>query len=130
MWRQGQEITALVVLFCAAIAPAAHVGCMLAILLASRRPPAPPWVGALLRLAEFHQPWAMVEVMMLGILVALVKIAELATVIPGIGMFAIGAVVVLMAAITVSFEPQEVWARVQWTNGHVSQSANPGRVQP
>lgn len=30
----------------------------------------------------------MVEVMMLGILVALIKIAELATVIPGTGMFA------------------------------------------
>jgi paraquat-inducible protein A len=130
MWRQGQEITAFLVLFCTAVAPAVHVGCMLAILLAAKRPPAPTWVGALLRLAEFHQPWAMVEVMMLGILVALVKIAELATVIPGIGMFAIGVLVVLIAAMTVSFEPCEVWTRVEWTNGHVPQSANPGRLQP
>ncbi len=69
MWMQGQEITAVVVMFCAFVAPAIHVGFMLAVLLAVRRPPAPSWAGTLLRLSEFHQPWAMVEVMMLGILV-------------------------------------------------------------
>jgi paraquat-inducible protein A len=136
MWMQGQEITALVVLFCAIVAPAVHVGFMLAVLLAARRPPAPSWAGTLLRLSEFHQPWAMVEVMMLGILVALVKIAELATVVPGIGMFAAGAVVVLIAAMTVSFEPREVWARVCWANGQrppsaaAPESAAPRESQP
>ena len=39
------------------------------------------------------------EVMILGILVALIKIAELATVEPGIGMYAVGGLVVLFAAI-------------------------------
>ena len=70
---------------------------MLAVLLAARRPPAPRWVGELLRWAEAMQPWSMIEVMMLGILVALIKIAELATVEPGIGMYAVGALVVLLA---------------------------------
>jgi len=41
------------------------------------------------------QPWPMNEVMILGILVALIKIAELATVEPGFGMYAVGALVVL-----------------------------------
>jgi paraquat-inducible protein A len=123
MWMQGQEITALVVMFCAFVAPAVHVGFMLAVLLAVRRPPAPSWAGTLLRLSEFHQPWAMVEVMMLGILVSLIKIAELATVVPGIGMFAAGALVVLIAAMTVSFEPREVWARVCWADGQCPPSS-------
>ena len=51
------------------------------------------------------QPWSMNEVMMLGILVALIKIAQLATVIPGIGMYAVGVLVVLLAAITVDLRP-------------------------
>ena len=123
MWMQGQEITAVVVMFCAFVAPAIHVGFMLAVLLAVRRPPAPSWAGTLLRLSEFHQPWAMVEVMMLGILVSLIKIAELATVVPGIGMFAAGALVVLIAAMTVSFEPREVWERVCWANGQCPPSS-------
>ena len=39
----------------------------------------------------------MIEVMLLGVLVALIKIAELATVIPGIALFALGALVFLLA---------------------------------
>lgn len=117
MWLQGSEVTAVIVAFCAVIAPAAHVLFLLAVLLAVRYPPAPRWVGELLRLAHFMQPWSMTEVMMLGILVALFKIAQLATVIPGIGMYAAGLFVALMAAILVSFDPHEVWERVAWADG-------------
>jgi len=70
-----------------------------------------------LRWFEFHQPWAMVEVMMLGVLVSLVKIADLATVIPGVGMFSLGALIFLFAAITAAFDPEKVWERVRWANG-------------
>ena len=123
MWLQGNEITAVLVAFCTVIAPAVHIGFMLTVLLAVRRPPAPSWVGTLLRWLELQQPWAMVEVMMLGILVALIKIAELATVIPGIGMFAVGALMALIAAMTVSFDPREVWTRIRWANGQLPPSA-------
>jgi paraquat-inducible protein A len=56
------------------------------------------------------------EVMILGILVALIKIAELATVEPGIGMYAVGGLVVLFAAIMITFDPREVWRRIEWTD--------------
>ena len=117
MWVQDSQITAVVVAFCAVIAPAGNVLFLLVVLLAVRRPPAPHWVGELLRSAHFMQPWSMTEVMMLGILVALFKIAQLATVIPGIGMFAAGLFVALMAAIQVSFDPRDVWERVEWAEG-------------
>ena len=120
MWLQGQEIGAMLVAFCTVIAPAVHIGIMLIVLIAVRRHPAPYWVGTLLRWSNWHQPWAMVEVMMLGILVALIKIADLATVIPGIGMFAAGALVALVTAMTVSFDPHEAWKRVEWANGEMS----------
>ena len=126
MWIQGQQVTAVLVVFCTVAAPAALIGCMLAVLLAVRRPPAPPWAGALLRLSEFHQPWAMIEVMMLGILVALIKIAELATVIPGIGMFAAFALVVLITAMSVSFDPRQAWERIRWANEETSPAVAAG----
>ncbi len=113
MWVLGQRITAVIVAFCAVIAPGSYLLFMLGVLFAARRPPAPHWVGELLRWAGFMQPWAMNEVMILGILVALTKIAELATVDAGIGMFAVGALVVLFAAIAVTFDPREVWKRVE-----------------
>lgn len=117
MWAQGERMIAVLVVFCTVVAPAVLIGFMLAVLLAVRKPPAPPWVGILLRLVKIQQPWAMLEVMMLGILVALIKIAELATVIPGIGMFAAGALVLLVPAMIVSFDPREAWARIRWLNG-------------
>jgi paraquat-inducible protein A len=124
MWLQGSEITAVIVAFCAVIAPAGHVLFLLTVLIAVRRPPAPRWVGELLRLAHFMEPWSMTEVMMLGILVALFKIAQLATVIPGMGMYAAGVFVVLVAAILVSFDPHEVWDRVAWADGELPPRAS------
>jgi len=117
MWVSGQALTAVVVAFCAVIAPASYILFMLTVLIAMRRPPAPQWVGEMLRWVKHMQPWSMNEVMMLGILVALIKIAELATVDPGIGMYAVGGLVVLFAAIMVTFNPHEVWKRVEWADG-------------
>ena len=123
MWRQGQEITALLVAFCAIIAPAAYIGLMLVILLAVRKSPAPAWVGTLMRMAELSQPWGMAEVMMLGILVALIKIGELATLVLGAGIFAVGALIVLIAAMTVSFDRHEVWTRIRWADEEAQKMA-------
>ena len=116
MWRQGEIVTAVIVAFCAIIAPGSYILFMLTTLLAAKRPPAPHWVGELLRWADSVQPWSMNEVMILGILVALIKIAELATVEPGIGMYAVGGLVVLFAAIMITFDPREVWRRIEWTD--------------
>ena len=117
MWEQGSQITAVAVAFCAVIAPAGHLAFLLTVLLAVRRPPAPRWVGEMLRTAHFFEPWSMTEVMMLGILVALFKIAQLATVIPGVGMYAAGAFIFLLAAVMVTFDAHEVWKRVEWADG-------------
>ena len=120
MWLQGEQITAVIVAFCAVIAPAGYILFMLAVLFAVRRPPAPPWVGEMLRWAHSMQPWSMNEVMMLGILVALIKIAELANVEAGAGMYAMGALVILFPAIMATFDPEEIWQRVEWASGQVT----------
>ena len=116
MWAQGERVTAVIVAFCAMVAPGGYILFMLTVLLAARRPPAPAWIGEVLRGASSLQPWSMSEVMILGILVALIKIAELATVEPGVGMYAMGALVLLLAAIAMTFEVSEVWKRIQWVH--------------
>ncbi len=119
MWLQGEQVTAVIVAFCAGIAPGGNILFMLTALHAVRRPPAPRWVGEILRWGHSMQPWSMNEVMTLGILVALIKIAELATVEPGIGMYALGGLVVFFPAIAITFDPREVWNRVEWADGRV-----------
>jgi paraquat-inducible protein A len=119
MWMQGEPITGVLVAFCAVIAPGGYLLFMLALLLAARRTPAPHWVGEMLRWVHHFQVWSMLEVMMLGILVALIKIAELATVEAGIGMYAVGALVLLFPAIVVNFNVRELWQRVEWVDGEM-----------
>ena len=114
LWEDGQELVAGLVLLTVVIAPALQIAFMLAIVLAARRAYPPRWVGTLLRLHPTTGTWSMIEVMMVGVLVALIKIAELATVIPGIALFTLGALVFLLAAMQASFDPREVWDKVTW----------------
>ncbi|SDW11390.1 paraquat-inducible protein A [Thiocapsa roseopersicina] len=114
MWTRGQPITAALVLICTTLAPAAYLALVCTVLLAVRRPPAPSWTGALLRLAAHARAWSLPEVMLLGILVALVKIADLATVDAGVGLYATGALLALLAGLATSFDPRTIWDRVAW----------------
>ncbi len=87
LWDNGQKIVGVLVLFTAVIAPALQIGLMLAIVLGAMRERAPRWVGSLLRRHPTTRIWSMIEVMTVGVLVALVKIADYATVIPGMALF-------------------------------------------
>ncbi|HLK12111.1 MAG TPA: paraquat-inducible protein A [Candidatus Binatia bacterium] len=114
LWNDGRESVAALVLFTAVVAPALQIGFMLAIVLGARRQRAPRWVGTLIRHYRTTCTWSMIEVMMLGVLVALIKIADYATVVPGTALFTLGALVFVLAAIQASFDPREVWEKIEW----------------
>jgi len=114
MWTQGQRLTSVLVAFCALIAPVGYLSFVITLLLAARRSRMPRWSGEMLRWLGHLEVWSMLEVVMLGILVALVKIAQLATVNPGIGMYAFGATILLIPAIAVNLDRREMWRRVEW----------------
>jgi paraquat-inducible protein A len=104
------------VLFTAVIAPALQIGLLLAILLGAMRERAPRWVGTLLRHHPTTRIWSMIEVMMVGVLVALVKIADYATVIPGIALFVLWVLVFILAGMQASFDSREVWEKINWAD--------------
>lgn len=117
LWNAGWNGVSALVLFTAVVAPGLQIGFMLAILLGAQRARPPRWVGTLLRYYEKVSTWSMIEVMILGVLVALIKIADYAKVIPGLALFVLGALIFLIAAIEASFDPREVWNRVGWAEG-------------
>ncbi|TAL99057.1 MAG: paraquat-inducible protein A [Paraburkholderia sp.] len=71
-----------------------------------------------LRLLRHVAPWGMIEVLVLAMLVALVKLQHFATVVPGIATWAFGAVMVLLAAAAAEFNSREIWARVDSARGN------------
>jgi paraquat-inducible protein A len=116
LWQGGQKIVGVLVMFTAVIAPALQIGFMLAIAIEAHRRRPRKWVGQLLRHHPTTRLWSMIEVMMLGVLVALVKIADYATVIPGMALFVLGVLVFLLAGIQANFDPKEVWDRIEWAD--------------
>ena len=61
------------------------------------------------RFIEVIGPWAMLDVFLLAILVALVKLQQLAAVLPGPGLAAFTAMVVLTILASDSFDPKLIW---------------------
>jgi paraquat-inducible protein A len=116
LWDNGQRLVGVLVLFTAVIAPALQIGLMLAIVLGAMRERAPRWVGALLRHHPTTRIWSMIEVMMVGVLVALVKIADYATVIPGVALLVLWVLVFILAGMAATFDPREVWEKIEWAN--------------
>ncbi|MGA7817165.1 paraquat-inducible protein A [Caballeronia sp.] len=72
-----------------------------------------PWQApAGFRLFQLSRPWGMTEVLILGLLVALVKLAHIATVVPGTALWSFIILMLLLAAASAAFDPREVWARI------------------
>jgi paraquat-inducible protein A len=128
LWLDGQQIVSVLVLFAAVISPALQIGFLFLILIGGQRERPPFWVGILLRHIHFTRTWSMIEVMLLGVLVALTKIADYATVIPGIALFALFALVVLLAAMESCFDPREVWERVEWADEEIRHSVDSKQI--
>ena len=113
LWRQDLRLLAALVFCTCVLVPAAQLAGLLTILLPlrlGRRPP--PGATRILRLVQAAAPWGMMEVFMLGILVALVKLGHMATIVPGVSVFSFAALIVVMAAALSTLDPALVWARL------------------
>lgn len=56
--------------------------------------------------------WAMMEVFLIGILVALVKLAKMATIVPGVAVFALVFLTIVTIAAMTSLDPPQIWERL------------------
>jgi len=70
----------------------------------------------LYRIIESIGRWSMIDMFMLSILVALVKLGSVATIEPGIGATSFAAVVVLTMFAASSFDPRLIWDSLEETD--------------
>jgi paraquat-inducible protein A len=72
-----------------------------------------PWGGAaVFRLCHLCQPWGMTEVLILGLLVALVKLSAIAGVVVGPALWSFAALMFVLAAAGSAFDARKLWSRV------------------
>ena len=64
------------------------------------------------RYLQSTEPWGMLEIFMLATLVAVVKLGDIATVIPGPALYAFSLLILVMAALSASLDPKLIWQRL------------------
>lgn len=111
LFQRGEVLVAVIVFLASMVIPFLKlVGLFFLIATAAlgsgRRRPARTWIY---RAIDVIGPWAMLDVFLLSVLVALVKLGELATVFPGPGLLAFTAMVVLTILAASSFDPRLIW---------------------
>ncbi|MDB5892642.1 MAG: hypothetical protein JWQ88_173 [Rhodoferax sp.] len=106
---EGMSLVAMLVLATTLLFPLLQLLILLWLLLPLRwRRQRPTGFAWLVRGMQALRPWGMVEVFMLGVLVAIVKLSSLATVLPGPALWAFIALTVLLTVV-VSFDPRGFW---------------------
>ena len=113
LYSRDMPSVATLVLVTVIVAPALQLAAMLYMLLPLRLGIVPPRLHTAYRLATFAQPWGMLEVFLLGSVVSLVKLTQVAKIDIDPGIVAVGGYVVMIAAALSAFEPRELWRRVE-----------------
>ena len=98
-WNDGQEIVAIVAAITALVAPALFLALRLYVLVPLAIGTVPRGFALCVRLLHQAGRWNMVEVFTIGALLSLVRLSSLADAVPGPGLFALGAVMLLFAKI-------------------------------
>jgi len=112
LWDQKMQFIALIVFITTILIPSLELIAMIYLLLPLNFRHVPPGGTIILRAMRIVAPWSMIEVLMLGVLVSLVKLTNSFKVIPGVALWSFGALTLLLAAAASSFSARDVWARL------------------
>ena len=111
LWESGSWPLAVIVFVASIMVPLLKMLAMLTVLIAVHLGVRVHCedLSRLYRVLELIGRWSMLDIYVVAILVTLVQIQLLATVTPGKGAAAFGAVVVLTMLATMSFDPRLIW---------------------
>jgi paraquat-inducible protein A len=112
IYADGDRLVALLVLVTAVIAPFVQMVAMMWLVVLLRIGRVPKSFAKVYRVLAFTKPWGMVEVLVIGVMVALVKLAHIAEVVPGVALWSLGGSMLLLAAAGAAFDPHFLWSKV------------------
>lgn len=107
----GMGEIGLLVFLTSVLFPFVTICGMLYLLLPLRLGFRPPRMTQVWLLVRTLSPWSLIGVFMLGLLVSIVKLQDLAVIIPGIAFYAFIGLLVVSAAAAASFDPAVLWPR-------------------
>ncbi len=111
--QRGMWELSTVILITTIAAPLARLLAMIAVLVGLRLRQPIRALPILFRWSERLRPWSMIEVFLLGLFVAYTKLIDLAQVDLGGAAYALGALMLAMAAADAALDPHSVWDDLQ-----------------
>lgn len=105
----GNLFLSTLVLLTVFVFPLMNILGLLYILLRMKISPTPREIRPIYRMLRHAEPWGMLEVLLLAVLVAAVKLTDLATVIPGIAVYSFAGLIVILAALESTIDPHMIW---------------------
>ena len=118
LYNQGMPGVALVVLMTTLVIPLFQIAGLIYICLPMKLGYLPWKTAQVFRLICNMQPWGMIEIYMLGILISMVKLAKMATIIPGFASIAFMILICILAAIFSGLNPEDIWKRIPVKKDH------------
>lgn len=113
LYAQGWGEVGLVVFITSILVPFIYLLGMLYILVPLKFNRVPRHLAEVFRFVRTLQPWGMVEVFMLGILVSIVKLMKMATIVPGISLYCFAVLIFILAGSMASLDPRIIWERLE-----------------
>ncbi len=111
--QDGMWELAAVVLLATVGAPFAKLGCTLYVLLALHTPHPPRHIRAVFAWAMRLSRWSMIEIYLLGVFVAYVKLGALVRIEVGTALYALGGLLLAMVAADAMLDRQAVWEAME-----------------
>lgn len=100
---------ALMVATCAILAPLLNLWLLFTVSVLLARHHSPPWLPWLMRFNHKVREWAMLEVFLIGVLVSVVKLKDIAELLPGTGLYCFAALMVCALLLNSQVDEHELW---------------------
>lgn len=118
LYSSGMQSIAVVVFLCSMAVPLLKLLCQFAVLLSIRLDIGRSYGLLLYRIYHHMREWGMLEVYLMGILVAIVKLVDLADLSIGIGLFCFIALLLVQVWLEVTMSPHQIWEALSGEDKH------------
>lgn len=118
LYESGMQGIAVVVFLCSMAVPLLKLICQLLVLLSIRLDFGRSYGLLLYRIYHHLREWGMLEVYLMGILVAMVKLMDLADLSIGLGLFCFIALLLVQVWLEVTMSPHQIWQALSGEDIH------------
>jgi paraquat-inducible protein A len=117
LYNQDMRSLSILVLMTCIVFPFIQLSGLFYVLLPLKYNRLPPQTPVVFRFIRKLQPWSMMEVFMLGILVSIVKLAKMGTIIPGLSLYSFAGLIIVLAWAAASLDPHIIWEKMETDDG-------------